>query len=702
MIVTMKAKKIFLSIFPMLFSLGVFSQNLTPSTLMTIGGDLVTVEDFMNVYKKNNNKGGAGLDRKSMEEYLELYSIFRLKVKEAKEMGIDTTKTFKDELSGYRKTLAQPYLTDKETVDNLVKEAYDRLKWDIRTSHILIEMKVDPDPSDTLEAYTRISYIRDFINGKGNPTTYKKCEAMINGNLKISKTSPPSDTLLAYTKKHPLREMAKLKVHDFSSVAKVTSEHGSKSNGGDVGYLTGLSEQSIPYEYENAAYKGKQGEVYGPIRTELGYHLVLVTDKRPHVELRISHIMFNFRKSMTHEDSLKLKNKVDSVFGLLSKGANYEEVTKNVSEHRESAKKGGDLGWLAISANYPADFKAAAFAIKSNGQFSEPLQTKYGWHIIKRVDSRELPSFDSLKNDLKTKVQQDSRNNVAKKSMIAKIKKQYQYKELSKPFADFYAVIDSTLPLGLWKAEKAKNLTKPMFSLNDKIYTQQDFASYIEKNQKLVTNASPNKMVDALYKNFPDETAMNLKESLLEEEYPDFKSLMNEYRDGILLFNLTDQKVWTKAIKDTTGAKEYHSKNKDHFMWEDRMDASIYTCKDEKVAEKVRKLIKQEKSDKDIVSELNKDTLVNVEIESKLFLKGDNALLDAQKWRLGVTPNEVVKNKTLLANLRKTVTSIPKTYVESRGLVTSEYQSWLEKEWVSSLKKKYPVSINRNVFDSIK
>ena len=698
----MKAKIFFIPVFSMLFSFAVFSQQSKSSTLMTIGNDKVTIDDFMNVYRKNNNKEGVALDKKSMEEYLDLYSVFRLKVKEAKEMGIDTTKAFKDELSGYRKTLAQPYLTDKDAIDNLVKEAYERMKWDIRTSHILIKMDENPAAEDTMEAYTKITYIRDFINGKANPATQKKYEAMVKANLKISKTSPPSDTLLAFNKLHPLNSMAKLKAHDFASVAKVVSEHGAQSAGGDVGYLTGLSEQSIPYEYENAAYKAKKGEVYGPIRTSLGYHLVLVTDKRPHTELHLAHIMLNFRKSMTHEDSVKLKMKIDSVSGLLKQGANYEELAKKISEHRETAKKGGDIGWLSISANYPAEFKFAAFAIKGDGQCSDPVQTKFGWHIIKRIGSRELPAFDSLKADLKTKVQQDARNMVAKEMMIAKIKTQYQFKELSKAYTDFYTVIDSTLPLGLWKIEKAKNLVKPMFSLLDKTYTQQDFAQYMEKNFRAVANISPKTMVDLFYKKYVDETVMNTKESRLEQEFPDFKMLMEEYRDGILLFNLTDQKVWTKAIKDTTGAKEYYAKNKDHFLWEDRLDASIYTCKDEKTAEKIKKLIAQNKSDKDILTALNKDTIINVAIESKLFLKGDNAMLDAFDWKLGVSANQPVKGKVVFANLRKIDKATPKTYIESRGLVTSEYQVWLEKEWISSLKKKYPISIDKNVFDSIK
>lgn len=697
----MKSKVFTSTAITLLFSFAVFAQQSGKSTLMTIGNEKVTLDEFLSVYKKNNNKDGTPIDKKSIEEYLDLYTVFRLKVREAKDMGIDTSRSFRDELSGYRKTLAQPYLTEKETIESMVKEAYERMKWDVRTSHILVKVEADPAPEDTLEAYNRIMLIRDFINGKATPVALKKCETLVNSNLKISKTSPAADTLAAFNKLNPLRKMMKMKTRNFSYVAAEVSEHASKAAGGDVGYLTGLTGQGFPYEYESAAYKAKQGEVVGPVRTAMGYHLIQVIDKRAHKEIHIAHLMLQFKKGMSKDDSTKLKARIDSVSALLKQGANYEELAKKLSDHKETGKKGGDIGWLAISSNFPSDFKEAAFAISGDGMVSPPVQTRFGWHIVKRLGSRDLPPFDSLKTDLKTKIQQDARISVAKEKMIANIKKQYQFKE-TKCYADFYAVVDSTISMGLWSVDKAKGLNKTMFTLGDQTFSQQDFASYLEKNHRAVARISPRRIVDALYKRFVDESCMNYKESRLEQEFPEFKTLMDEYRDGILLFNLTDQKVWTKAIKDTVGAKEYHEKFKDHFMWDERLDASIFTCKDDKIADKVKKMIKQNKTEKEILAALNKDTIINVSVESKLYLKGENPMLDIKGWNPGITANEAIKGKAVFANIKKVVKATPKTYAESRGLVTSEYQSWLEKEWVASLRNKYPVSIDRSVFDSIK
>ena len=211
-----------LSVFALSCGIGccsMFGQTPSDAVLMTIGNDKITMNDFLNVYRKNNNKEGV-MDKKMLDEYLDLYTLFRLKVKEANAVGIDTTKAFQEELKGYRKTLSQPYLTEKSTVDNLVKEGYEHMQWDLRTSHILIKVNSEALPQDTLDAYTRIIMIRDFLRGKTNPSAFNKYETSLKASMKISKNSSHQDSLNYSNKISPLKKIFAMKEHDFSSVAK--------------------------------------------------------------------------------------------------------------------------------------------------------------------------------------------------------------------------------------------------------------------------------------------------------------------------------------------------------------------------------------------------------------------------------------------------------------------------------------------------
>ncbi|MFH1005424.1 MAG: peptidylprolyl isomerase [Bacteroidota bacterium] len=680
--------------------LSMFGQTQNDAVLLTIGNDKITVGEFLNVYRKNNNKESI-VDKKALDEYLDLYTLFRLKVKEAKEIGVDTTKAFLEELKGYRKTLAQPYLIEKNAVDNLVKEVYDRIQWDLRTSHILIKINPEALSQDTSDAYMRIIMIRDFLQGKTNLSAFKKYETSLKASMKISKNSSHQDSLNYSNKINPLKKMFAMKGHDFSSVAKEISDHSSKVSGGDLGYFIALSGTGYPYEYESAAYKSKAGEIVGPIRTSLGYHLILVTDKKPHQEIHISHIMLMFKKEMTKDDSLKLKSRIDSIALQLKNGKDFAELAKKISEHKETAKKGGDMGWMSRTSNFPVEFKDAGFNLKDNGSISAPINSRFGWHIIRRTAIKGVAPFDSLKFDLKNKVQKDVRISIAKDAMIIKLKAKYNFKEDINARNEFYKSIDSTIMTGKWKADKVSNLNKQMFSLLTQTFSQQDFAKFIEKTQHAGEKKDIQHLVNFFYKQFVDETCMNIYDSRLEIEYPEFKAVMNEYRDGILLFNLSDQEVWSKAIKDTTGAKEFYEKNKENFMWEERVDVTMYYCADEKIAEKVKKMIGQKKTEKDILNALNKDTVINVSIENKLLLKGDNAMIDETAWALGFTPNKPLKDKIFFADIHKIIKPTPKTYQESRGLVTNKYQLWLEKNWIDLLKKKYPVTVNRKILDSI-
>lgn len=643
---------LFVSIFSLAFTQ---SGNNGDKVLLTVGGEKVTANEFESVYHKNPS--GKTNDPKSLGDYLELYINFRLKVKEARDLGYDTSASFKNELNGYRKQLSQPYLTDTIISDKLMKEAYDRIQWDLRVSHILIKCDADALPKDTLAAYNKTAKIRERI----------------------------------------------LKGEDFGKIANAESDDPyvkQAKNGGDLGYFTCL--MGYVYPFETASYNLKQGELSMPVRTQFGYHIIKVTDKVKHVDMTTAHIMVKFSKGMSKEDSAKAESKINDVYGKLQKGEVFDSLAAKFSDDPGSSKAGGKLQPFGRTSNFPAEFKEAAFALAKDGDFSKPFKTRFGWHIVKRLSTKEPGSYAEMKNDLKTRIAKDQRSNMSRNSLISKIKGWYNFKENTKTLDEFLPLMDSSVFKGKWEAKKASKLNKTIFSLAGKNYTQQDFAKYMESHQASRAPVPYLSVINSMYKAWTEETLVAYEESQLDVKYPKFKALMDEYRDGILLFELTDKKVWSKAVKDTVGLKEYYEKNKDHFKWDERAEAKVYTCVDEKTAAEVKKMILKNKSDKEILDKLNKDARVMVQVdESKIFAKGDNKMIDGS-WVPGLTANKAENGKTVFANITRLLAPTPKTLNEAKGLITAEYQTYLEKEWVDVLRKKYTVTIDQDVLKTIK
>ena len=653
-------KSVFLKSLMLPIALLIFNNNIAQDNkngvLMTIGNSKVTVAEFLNVYHKNNTTETTK-DTKSLNDYVDLFVNFKLKVKEAEELGLDTAKSFKDELAGYRKQLAQPYLTDKEVNEKLLKETYNRLQFDIKASHILVKCTENALPKDTLEAYNKIMKIRTRI----------------------------------------------LKGEDFNKVASekgVSDDPSSKDNGGDLGYFTALQ---MVYPFETAAYTTKVGEISMPVRTRFGYHIIKVNNTRQaRGEVLVAHIMVKTPAKMTKEDSLTSITKINEIYSKLKSGEKFEEMAMQFSDDKPSAKKGGELPWFGTN-KMPVEFEEAAFALQNKGDYSSPVKTQYGWHIIKLIDKKGLASFDEMKNELKLKVTKDSRSQVGRTSLISKLKTEYAFKENLKMRDEFYKIIDSTLFDGRWDIAKATSLKKTMFNLNDKVYNQKDFANYIASHQSKRTKSDIKMVVDRLYKQFIDESVIAYEESRLDQKYPEFKALMQEYRDGILLFELTDQKVWSKAIKDSLGSRAFYENNKNNYLWDERAEAIIYSCADAKIAKQVRDLLKMNKTEKDILTDVNKNSQLNLQVESRLFNKGENELVD-KNWTPGTSADIVSEKdkKIVIISVSKLLKPETKSYIDSKGIVTADYQNYLEKQWLVELKKKYIVTIDKNVLATVK
>ncbi len=649
-------KKIIASLFCCTLLLGYApAQDKKDPVLLNFAGKDVSKSEFEKIYRKNNTKDAA-FDKKTIEDYLELFINYKLKVREAEEMGIDTTASFKNELAGYKKQLSQPYLADKDITDKILREAYERMKTDVKASHILVKLSPDALPRDTVKAYNRIMKMREMI----------------------------------------------VKGADFAKLAKDSSEDlSAKENGGDLGYFTALQ---MVYPFESAAFNAKKGELSMPVRTRFGYHIIKVSDSRQaQGEIHVAHIMVKTPANAPDSVASKAKSRIDDIYKQLQGGGNFEELAKQLSDDQNTSRNGGALPWFGTGRMVP-EFEKAAFALQKDGDISAPVKSAYGWHIIKRLEKKGLASFEDLQSDLKAKIAKDSRSEISRSSMVSRIKNDYKFKEFPKSKEEFYKVVDSTLAMGTWDKEKAKSLNKDMFTLLDKNFTQEDFAKFMADHQIRKKNASPVAVVNSLYEQFVSESCISFKESRLYTENPDFKALMDEYRDGILLFELTDRKVWSRAVKDTMGLKDYYEKNKNNYMWNQRLDAAIYTCANADVAKEVRKYIKKGLPGDTIVSKINgKDSLSksNLILNEGRFSFGDNSVVDSVKWEPGVSPDMPMGKSVAIVNVKSVMQPQPKTLEESRGLVTADYQAFLEKDWIETLRKKYPVTVNKEVLSTI-
>ena len=652
----------------MIFLGGTLLAQKAEEVLMTIGGDPVSIGEFENIYNKNNSNLQEE-NEQSLDDYVDLFINFKLKVKEATVLKMDTDKAFINELAGYRKQLAKPYLEDREITEQLIKEAYDRMKFDIKAKHILVVLPSDPTPADTMKAYAKIKVLRQKATKK---------------NADFEKI------------------MLESKTPDKAKDKEVIAE--------DLGYFTAFQ---MVYNFETAAFSTPVGEVSKVIRTRFGYHILKVFDKREsRGEIKAAHIMVSTPKAMTADQAVQKKAKIDEIYGKLKAGEDFKQLAKLYSEDKGSSKRGGELPWFG-SGRMVEEFETAAFALKADGDIAAPINTKYGWHIIKRVERKETKSFEDSENEIKNKIAKDGRSTKSKSSLIAKIKADGGYKIDETSLQAFYKAVDESYTQGNWVAEGAKDLQGIMFTLTDEKYTktsknitQQEFAEYLQKTQRRYAKVSKDEFIQEAFKSFCDEACIDFENGLLEAKYIDFKLLMREYNDGILLFELMDNKVWSKAVKDSAGLANFFELNKSNYMWGQRANASTYTCENIEIAAMAKKLIKKQSkkgyTDDYIMEQLNVDSQLNCSIEGDKYQKGDNEELDKVKWEKGTYDLSAPEGKVKFVNIKVVMDPMPKLLSECKGLVTADYQKYLEEEWIKELRTKYVVKVNEDVLAKVK
>ena len=628
---------------------GAFAFATTAQNLLTIEDENISLEEFKTVFYKNNNN--TELSKEYLDEYMELFVNFKLKVRNADELGMDTIPAFIAELSGYKTQLAKPYLKNKEFDENMLIEAYDRMKQDVKASHILIS--VDEKATVKIEkiAYENALAIRSEI---------------IAGKI------------------------------SFSDAAKKNSDDKSAlNNGGNLSYFTAFM---MVYNFETAAYSTKIGEISMPIKTKYGYHIIKVTDKREAVgEVKVAHIMFKSGQGADEKRLNEAKDKINKAAELLTNGEEFAEVAERFSEDRSTAVKGGSLPAFGVGKMVP-EFEAVAFGLKEVGDISAPFRTEYGWHIITLLERKGIPAFEDVKADLKRKIERDSRGELSKQALFAKLHKTYKVMNNPSAYTGFRKVSANAVALGTFSTS-AEN-TNTLVTINGKAISVNSFAEYILLNQTAGSD------IDAMYTSFVNEELLAYEESQLETKYPEYKALMKEYREGILLFDLTNAKVWTKAVEDTVGLQNFYTENSSNYMWENRADATVYSCIDLATAKLVKKAVYKKHrgniTDAEILTAANTDAPLSLQIKAKKFIKGENEYVDAVDWKIGIAGDIKTKDGSyIIVDIYEVLASGIKELSETRGKVISDYQNLLEAEWIDSLKEKYSISIDRDMLYSL-
>ena len=379
-------------------------------------------------------------------------------------------------------------------------------------------------------------------------------------------------------------------------------------------------------------------------------------------------------------------------------------MANTYSDDRGSAQNGGDLGWFGAGRMVPS-FEKEAFSLTENGQYSEPFLTQFGWHIVMLEDRRNLGSYEEEYKTLTKKVKGDRRSLGSEHALVMKLMDEYNVKVKIKSKTAFYSVLDSTYFTNGWEMSKADGLNAPLITINDKTYgkkkkviTQKDFTEFLfnkMRNQKVVSIPL---FVDEEFNQFIDYSIIEYEKSILSLKYPEYKALVTEYHDGILLFEIMEQEVWKKAMNDSTGLVEFYESTKENYMWEERLHAKIYICNSKENADLVMKMVANAKPDSVIEGKLNASSELGVTIRAGKFEKGKESFLKNVEWKKGVTVQEIDKS-FVVVNILEVIPTEAKEMTEVKGLVTSSYQDKLDQDWIEELRSKYTYTIDSGVLN---
>ena len=660
-------KKIIFGLIILFSGFSGFSQD--DEILLEVGGNKITVGNFLHIYNKNS---GSEVEKKDLNEYIEMYINFKLKVLEAQNLKMDTSQAFKDELAGYSQQLAKNYSVENKVVEKMMKRAYERNKTEIKFDHILIKAGEGADVKVKNEAYEKA--------------------------LKIKKRLDSGE--------------------DFDKVAAEVSDDKSASR--LKGHFWYIPAAKIPLKIQEFGLNDKTGKFSDPIFVGGDYHIVRVMDKRPALgSVKVAHIMIMSPATASEKEKENAKKTIDSIYAKLKSGEKFEDLLKH-SQDKGTASKGGELPWFTTGKMVP-EFETAAFAIPKKSDYTEPVKTDFGWHIIKLLDKKDYPTYEESEKSIQKMVNENPEmSQEIKNEVIEILKKEFQFEKVSHP-KELLTAIDSTIFQGIWELNSDLQLQNKLFTLVEGkssnktakvIFNELDLANFIAANQVKQKSITIKDYLEKANDNFIYRTLIDAEAETLEEKFPEYKYLINEYYDGILLFDITDSVVWKKAVSDSIGLRNFFETNKNEYRTKLKINISIFEYTDEKILKKAKPVIadklKDNLSDQDIVQKVSggKDNFKF--IETGEYAQGDNEIGDIiieMKKKSEIIENQkfvILQDNKLIVALNSIQETDTKDFEEIRGIIIADYQNKLEEDWIKQLRSKYKVKVNKDILEKIK
>ena len=635
--------------------IGYFNGNAQnkKNILLTINSNPVYSSDFTKVFNKNLDLV-VEESQKNVAGYLDLFIDYKLKITEAYAQGLDKNQQYIKEFKKYEDQLAKKYIYDKRIVSKLVEEAYDRSLEEINAEHILVLSNLNDSPNDTLKAYNKIK------------------EAHIKA----------------------------LKGENFTSlVIEYSEEPGAKKSKGKLGYFTAFQ---MVYPFENTAYNTNVGEISEITRTSFGYHIIKINDRRKKKpKINVSHIMIFSNNDKKAEDP---EERINELYAMIMQGEPFENIAKQFSEDKNTGVKGGQLKTFGPGDLKAPKFENAAYSIKNEGEIIAPIQSAFGWHIIRLNEKFSIPSFEEQKDDIEKKVKGGARALIVTQAINNKIIKKYGFKEGESYISYFNNYVNDSILSRKWTYSSIP-LTENqiLFTIGDHDVTYTDYAEYLRDNQKTIKKyANKESLLIDMYVRFKNETLKNYFKERLEVENTEYATIINDYRNGLLVYDVMNKNIWQIAKIDSTGLKNYYEKTKNNYNWKKRLDVDIYSSSDEITTKQVQTLLMRGEESATIKKQINSDGKINIITISDVFEIDQSELPKGLIPEKGVSDIKLNDGFYVVVNIKEVIEPNLKEFDEVRGTVISDFQTEIEKKWMQSLRDKYEVKINNKSLKKLK